>query len=169
MENILKSYAGRTADGQAYLTKLLNGKILSQQERDVINYLCSTFTSTGKYPTEVLLADKHPVFEPLIPQGKVLPDNDLEIYIAEFVTKRRNLETSRRLMEVASKVTDQGFDSKALGDIKALYEENGNEIKVPKRTLQTMKDAYEEKKNKPTGLLTGVKEIDDAIGGMVLS
>lgn len=153
-----------------YIEELLSEEfenIISESERDMLEYLKKKFDNTGKFPSEDYFIEEFPEYEvPLERLDEGLSMHDLDMHYRELVNERTKKQIQREAMREVSKVSDEGFTDEINQKLRDLYKisrDSANDWEIFK--FGDIRKIYEQKKEKPIGLQTFVKEIDENIGG----
>lgn len=181
MINILKSSLGKSDPYYVdYLTLLLEeasnykknykiDNILSKTETKVIKFIIKSFEVSGETPSIHLFEqafEEDGLQKGVLESGVEIDINDFRVYIFNFIDNRVNKYISGRLEELNEIVRKQGISDEIAQEFTKLTAlSNRNKAKDIEIEIQSKQD-YENKKLRPVGLKTGIKEIDDKIGGM---
>lgn len=92
--------------------------------------------------------------------------NDIRSHTLNVARRRIKKGTSERISELSSKVKSEGFSDKIYDEITRLKNLNDSVEDVEIDIVLDSKGIYEEMKKRPGGMLTGIKEVDERIGGM---
>lgn len=169
MENILKSMAGKTED--KCIASLLDPEkkdLISPQEKEVLQFMYDSYKNSGIFPSVDMISSKFVEYKIPLEKATVLSDSDIKVEYSNLIKTRQNLNTSRKLMQIASDVTKNGISYEQLDEIRSCYDIGDSEADVVDNTNspESFKEFYNQKKNQPVGLLTYIKQIDNAIGGI---
>lgn len=172
MDILIKNILGTENESyMKYIDELLTEeykKILSENEKEMFKYLKTKYENTGKFPTEDYFVEEFPEYEvPLDRINKKLNMHDLDMHYREIIFDRSKKQIQREAMKEISKVSDEGFTDEINQKLNELYKisrEADEDWDI--FSLEDFKKVYEEKKKKPIGLQTFVKEIDEKIGGL---
>lgn len=137
---------------------------LSSIETQYMDYLLKCKSDLGVFPTEEVFKEKFPETTHIL-DTPVL-NSSLEFLIKDFQDRRRKQEASRMLMDLASKVTEEGVKESDLDEINSLLTTSKASLATSVYSFDEYIQEYKETKDKPTGLLTYVEEVDSLIGGM---
>lgn len=171
MEVLIKTILGKTSDTYLkYIEDLLSEErleILSEQEKEMIEYLKVTYEESEKFPTEDYFLKQFPEYSVPLDVAETLEIHDLDIHYRKMVKKRSKQLISRKVMQVASKITDEGFSDEVNEELNEIYKLN-REVDLDDSVfdLSVIKEIYERKKNQPLGIQTYINEVDEKIGGM---
>ena len=148
------------------LEDLLSADI-TDTEKEYIDYILKSKTELSMLPTERAFIDKFPETEVFLEKQDIISDNDIEFAIRELIRDRKAFEAGKQLMTLASQVSNKGLCEEDLEKLRDMIDSDNNiEISKSSYSFKEFHKQYEETKDKPTGLLTFVNEIDDMIGGM---
>ena len=140
--------------------------ILKDQEKKYFEYLLNSFDSSGAFPGKDL-------FEMVFPETKggfaktvEIPITDLRVYIFNVIDARLNDYVHDSISKLNQRVKDEGINQEISDEFSRLETlSNRNKVREVELDIDSKKE-YELKKLRPTGLQTGIKEIDNRIGGM---
>lgn len=139
-------------------------KLLTKNEKSYIEYLIKSFEDSGVVPSLDLFEKVYPETAGQFVNCVVV--DDLRNYVFNLLDKRVNNYISERLAVLNKDVRDYGITVEITDEfnrLQALSNRNKAkdiEIKLDART------EYESKKLRPSGLQTGIREVDSRIGGM---
>ena len=85
---------------------------LSELEVQYVDYLIKSYDGVGRFPTKNIFLSKFPECEQMLSNARVFNGKDLNFYVEEFMEKRRARQISSEIMDIASKVMEQGLDEK---------------------------------------------------------
>lgn len=143
--------------------------VLSDVERKFLDYIISSFESSGETPSKDLFIK---VFSDEIPlehefdSAVEIGINDFRVYIFNLIDRRVNRYISERLDVLNQKVKDTGITDEIAQEFTKLTSlSNRNKAKDIDIEINS-REEYDLKKERPVGLITGIPEIDDKIGGM---
>lgn len=143
--------------------------VLSDVERKFLDYIISSFESSGETPSKDLFIK---VFSDEIPlehefdSAVEIGINDFRVYIFNLIDRRVNKYISERLDVLNQKVKDTGITDEIAQEFTKLTSlSNRNKAKDIEIEINS-REEYNLKKERPVGLITGIPEIDDKIGGM---
>lgn len=142
--------------------------LLSPQEVSYLSFIRDSYNNSGQYPSTELI---HNTFTELSFKDslgnsiKPLSSQDLLVYTSNFLTKRTNLHHSQVLMKLATSVSQKGITDQDIESIRSLIPNSVN-VQSTISSVQLFQDFYNDKKNKPQGIITNIKEIDNSIGGL---
>jgi KaiC/GvpD/RAD55 family RecA-like ATPase len=159
MYTIIKSVLDRPAeDVQSFLEQILKSEhVLTTEEKEFFELLHATLPS-GTTPTEELFLE----------DSTRLSVQDARAKFAVVTGERNRNRLANTLNAIASEVAEQGLTDAANEKLRRLRGQHRTrqDTLVPYDALPTVREIYEERKNRRAGLYTFVKEIDEAIGGM---
>lgn len=167
MKNIIQSVLNTNDDEKIQLLEvLLSEADLNNKDREIISYLVSAYNKFDKTPTHALLLEEFPECEAILQGAKPFATyDDLEFYAKKFMHQRKSLKTSMSLMDIASKVQQQGLKQEDIEQLQDMVDTEDAEIPRNSYDFSTFRDYYAIMKNQPKGLLTGVSEVDALIHG----
>lgn len=144
--------------------------VLSDVERKFMDFIIKSYEVSGETPSLdlfVKMFSEYPVEDDLR-IAEEIGINDFRVYIFNLIDKRVNKYIANRLDELNAKVKSDGItDDIAQEFTKLTSLSNRNKAKDINIEIDS-KQEYDNKKLRPVGLVTGIPEIDDKIGGMSL-
>jgi replicative DNA helicase len=159
LENIL-------VENEFYRSK--NIKLLHDSEVDIFEFMIMSFNNSSKFPDKSYLEMNFPNIKGAIDS---LPDilelDGLLVYRRNKIAIRLNEKIHGKINEYNQKILEEGVTEELwekLEELKRLSV-NINDDEVVGKELDIRK-IYEEKMQRPLGMITGIKEVDDKIGGM---
>jgi len=142
--------------------------VLSDVERKFMDFIIKSYEVSGETPSLDLfikMFSEYPVEDDLR-VAEEIGINDFRVYIFNLIDKRVNKYIANRLDELNAKVKSDGItDDIAQEFTKLTSLSNRNKAKDINIEIDS-KQEYDNKKLRPVGLVTGIPEIDDKIGGM---
>lgn len=142
--------------------------VLSDVERKFMDFIIKSYEVSGETPSLdlfVKMFSEYPVEDDLR-IAEEIGINDFRVYIFNLIDKRVNKYIANRLDELNAKVKSDGItDDIAQEFTKLTSLSNRNKAKDINIEIDS-KQEYDIKKLRPVGLVTGIPEIDDKIGGM---
>lgn len=142
--------------------------VLSDVERKFMDFIIKSYEVSGETPSLdlfVKMFSEYPVEDDLR-IAEEIGINDFRVYIFNLIDKRVNKYIANRLDELNAKVKSDGItDDIAQEFTKLTSLSNRNKAKDINIEIDS-KQEYDNKKLRPVGLVTGIPEIDDKIGGM---
>lgn len=142
--------------------------VLSDVERKFMDFIIKSYEVSGETPSLdlfVKMFSEYPVEDDLH-IAEEIGINDFRVYIFNLIDKRVNKYIANRLDELNAKVKSDGItDDIAQEFTKLTSLSNRNKAKDINIEIDS-KQEYDNKKLRPVGLVTGIPEIDDKIGGM---
>lgn len=142
--------------------------VLSDVERKFMDFIIKSYEVSGETPSLdlfVKMFSEYPVEDDLR-VAEEIGINDFRVYIFNLIDKRVNKYIANRLDELNAKVKSDGItDDIAQEFTKLTSLSNRNKAKDINIEIDS-KQEYDNKKLRPVGLVTGIPEIDDKIGGM---
>lgn len=143
--------------------------VLSDVERKFLDYIISSFESSGETPSKDLFIkvfNDEFSLEHEFDNAVEIGINDFRVYIFNLIDRRVNKYISERLDVLNQKVKDTGITDEIAQEFTKLTSlSNRNKAKDIEIEINS-KEEYNLKKERPVGLITGIPEIDDKIGGM---
>lgn len=178
MRNILLSCFGKTDKSyEEYLSLLVEEsdnykaqykiEVLKDKEREYIEYLLSCYTNSSQFPTkDLFLLMYSELGMDAFNGAQEIPLNDLRVYIFNWIDSRTNIYINKRIDYLNKTIKSKGITDEIKEELDEL-ERISNRNKVQDINIDIDINAiYQEKKLKPQGMLTGIKAIDEKIGGM---
>lgn len=142
--------------------------VLSDVERKFMDFIIKSYEVSGETPSLdlfVKMFSEYPVEDDLR-VAEEIGINDFRVYIFNLIDKRVNKYIANRLDELNAKVKSDGItDDIAQEFTKLTSLSNRNKAKDINIEIDS-KQEYDNKKLRPVGLVTGIPEVDDKIGGM---
>lgn len=166
MKNILKSIFDSSMNDHLILIEDLLSVQLSELESQYIDYLLKCFDSVGRFPTENIFISKYPETETMLKNAQVFTGKDLNFYVDEFIEKRKAKQLSSEIIDIASKVTEQGLTEEDIIKLQSKIKDKGKQVDESSYSFANFIDTYKHNKIKKVGLKTGVNYVDDIIGGL---
>ena len=143
--------------------------VLSDVERRFLDYIISSFESSGETPSKDLFIkvfNDEFSLEHEFDNAVEIGINDFRVYIFNLIDRRVNKYISERLDVLNQKVKDTGITDEIAQEFTKLTSlSNRNKAKDIEIEINS-REEYNLKKERPVGLITGIPEIDDKIGGM---
>lgn len=142
--------------------------VLHEQERIYFDFIIQSFNSSGQTPSRDLFCKMFPETKTFLEDPGIVEIslNDLRVYIFNLVDLRVNDYISKRIEELNKKVKSIGITTEIADEFQRLQKlSNRNKAKDIDIYINGRAN-YEELKLRPSGMETGIKDIDDKIGGM---
>lgn len=165
MKKILKTILSMK-DVEIDLLESLLGASISETEKEYVDFIYKSKVELSMLPTEDVFIDKFPETEVFLERADKIAEESLEFAIRELIRDRKSFEAGKSLMNLASKVSTGGLREADLEGLRDLIDVENVELAKASYSFREYRKQYEDTKNKPTGLLTFVNEVDDLIGGM---
>ena len=157
LEVILKSI---DLEDSVLLEPILNSPEVDNLDKEAIRKYLKLMEISGR-PSTLLLEKEIPgrnfELEPI--EKELLPE-----YIEIFLFNKKNLNTSKSLMELSAKVRAEGLDEKVIKKLTDL-----TKVDHVKREFVNIRDTFVEKYENSeynVGIPIGIKFIDDMVGGI---
>lgn len=157
LEVILKSI---DLEDSALLNPILKSKEVDSQEKNVIKKYLKLLEISGK-PSVPLLEKEIPgrnfELDPI--EKEALPD-----YIQLYLYSKKNLEASKNLMELSSRIRSEGLNEQIVDELSKLTKSD-----VVQHKFTNIKNDYVdryENQEYSVGIPTGVNFIDEMVGGI---
>jgi replicative DNA helicase len=141
--------------------------LLNDKEIELIQFMLKSFENSGQFPNKSLFQANFPDL-PLgtfidIPE---LPLDDYRVYISNMVNKRTNRQVSKKVLGLNKIIEEEGFTEELMEEIEE-YRKMSNKSKSKTVNIDfNFHDVYKEKLTRPRGLTSGIKAVDEKIGGM---
>lgn len=173
MISVLKSILGKSQGEVQSILEMIQApetqKLLSDQEKDYYKFISDTVKASTMSPSEELFLAKFSEYT--VPfkkeENKALSLSDALVQLSVVLRKRKNQKVSSELMKMATSVMENGLTREDADKINSLVQEESlDEEKDVTRSAEDFKEFYQKKKELPAGLVFGVKEIDDKVGGV---
>ena len=144
--------------------RILN--LLRDKEEDVIEFLLKSYRGSGYFPSQNLLEMQFPELKGELDNVQVIPITDFRVYLFNFLDSRVNSYIHDRMAQLNEQVKKKGITEEITKEFDKLQKiSNRNKAKDVDINIDS-KSVYNEMKLKPLGLITGIKSIDERIGGM---
>lgn len=157
LEVILKSVS---LEDKNLLTPILKSKEVDQSDKDTINKYFKLLEITGN-PSVLMLEKEMPgrnfEVEPI--EKEMIPD-----YIQLYLYNRKNLEASKNLMELSSRVRSEGLTENIVNELSKLTKSDVVQHEFVD-IRNTFIDRYENQEFS-VGIPTGITFIDEMVGGI---
>ena len=165
MKNILKSVFDSSMNDHLILIEDLLSIPLSELENQYLDYLLKCFNDVGRFPTENVFINKFPECEAMLKNAKVFLDKDLTFYVDEYIEKKKALQISSEIIDIASKVSERGLTEDDILRLQSKIKDKSKQIENDAYSLIDFSSIYERNKVKKIGLSSCVNYVDDIIGG----
>ena len=146
----------------------VNG-VLHEKEREYFDFIIKSFQGSGVTPSQQLFCDMFPELKSQFADTSdiiEIKSSDMRVYIFNLVDARVNEYVSKRIGERNIKVRTEGITTEISSEFDRLQKlSNRNKAKDIDISISG-KDNYSSLKLRPLGMVTGIKAIDDKIGGM---
>lgn len=140
--------------------------ILSNSEKRYINYIIDSFESSGKTPGKELFEMVFEETKDSFEDSVSIPLSDLRVYIYNLIDFRVKNYISDKFLELSKASKEYGITPEIEDEFNTLNSlSNRNKVKDIDINIDSKKE-YENMKLRPKGMKTGIKSIDDKIGGM---
>ena len=143
--------------------------VLHEKEREYFDFIIKSFQGSGTTPSQKLMCDMFPELKTQFMDTTGITEissSDLRVYIFNLVDARVNEYVSKRIAELNIKVRESGITSEIASEFDKLQKlSNRNKAKDIDISIDG-KENYTNLKLRPLGMVTGIKAIDDKIGGM---
>ena len=169
MKNIIKSIGGKESQDLRELVEetISNNKILFNDfEQAIFNKVIETYDEIGIFPTIDNLEGEFPSIKQLMSNAEEFDFNSLKVYIKGYLNNKKKLVSSQKFMELASEVSATGFTDEIFDKVSELYMVGKDYDDNIEEGIGDIENIYNSKKGLSLGIKTGIKEIDDIIGGM---
>lgn len=166
MKNILNSIFDSSMQDHLILLEDVLTIQLSELEAQYIDYLIKSFDGVGRFPTKIIFLSKFPECEQMLSKAQYYNGKDLKFYVDEFIEKRRAKQISSEIMDIASKVIDEGLDEEDILKLQSKIKDKNKQVEEDNYSLTSFNELYQRNKIKKVGLSTGVNYVDDIIGGL---
>lgn len=174
---IIKSLFGADVGDATELLDILldpqNSQYYSKTELEYINWFSTSINGTQckAMPGETFFIQNYPDLEFQLNRETALNITDLTTYIHAYIKERRALTESKVLMDIAGKVQAGTATDEDLYKATELRhtDVNVSADKDAVGTLDNLLNEIDEHSKLPQGIMTGLAEIDETIGGLVPS
>ena len=152
-----------------YLKNFKVKGVLHEKEREYFDFIIKSFQGSGSTPSQKLFCDMFPEAKTqFVDTSQIIEikPGDMRVYIFNLVDARVNEYVSKRIAELNIKVREGGITSEISSEFERLQNlSNRNKAKNINISISG-RDNYNNLKLRPLGMVTGIKAIDDRIGGM---
>lgn len=136
---------------------------LTEQETRYLNELIKDHAVTGQMSHPDTFLRNHPELKPSMEHTKPITPSETQHHIAVLLNKRNRQRISTELMTLANDVLDDGVTYDVVDKLHSIQpetpeDEEGSELSLYER--------YKARKEKSLGIVTGIPEIDNIIGGI---
>ena len=178
MKNIIKSCFGKSDPAykeylEMFITESDNYKknfkvlnVLKDEEKKFFDYIIQSYESSGVIPNESLFVLNFPDVAGQFDNANEIPISDLRVYIFNLIDYRVNDYIHDRIEELNKQVKTKGLTAEISTEFDRLQKiSNRNKARNVEISINS-KEIYDEMKSKPIGLQTGIKALDEKLGGM---
>jgi hypothetical protein len=149
-----------------YVSNFRIPSLISDDEKDIMQYIISSWESSGFTPDLLLLETAFPKAKGSFAGITELPATSLRVYMFNIIDDRVNRYIHDRMAKLNETVRDKGITSEITDEFDKLQRmSNRNKAKEISLNIDS-KAVYDEMKLRPLGMRTGIKAIDEKIGGM---
>ena len=144
--------------------------VLHDTEIDYIEFLVKSYDQAGKFPSYTLFCQNYPdaikSFTAASGQIQIILPGDMRNYIFQIIDARVNDYIARRMENLNKIIRAKGVTKEISEEIERLQGlSNRNQARHVDIKIDG-KANYEALEGRPIGMTTGIKAIDDKIGGM---
>ena len=167
MKNILKSVLDTTDNEriEALEELISNCPHLTDIELSYIDFIMKSYTDIGQTPTLNIMLSNFPELENSLPDAKYLEINDLLYSIKSLINQRKTKIASLNIMDLASKISNRGITENDIEALREFIPDEVTSVNEKAYDFRYFKDKYIKDKDKPTGLITNIAQVDELIGG----
>ena len=155
-------------EAENYINKLKIPDIIKDKEKEYFDFILKCYHNSGSTPSKTLLVQNFPELDGVFEASNAIEisSSDLRVYIFQLIDARVNKYISKRMDQLNGIVKDHGITEEIADEFNRLQKiSNRNKAKDIRIDIDA-RSIYNDMKNKPLGLKTGIKAIDDKIGGM---
>lgn len=156
-------------EAENYKTVLKVPDVLHEKEKGILDWLIKCFDLSGTMPTIDLFVAQYPELKDYFAETSSIVEiktNDLRVYIFNLIDFRVNDYISKRMAQLNEKVKEVGITQEIQTELERLQKlSNRNKAKNVELNISG-RENYQSLKLRPEGMKTGIKAIDDNIGGM---
>lgn len=154
------------SEAETYKKELKLDVVLSKKEKEYFNFIIKSYEISKRTPSKDLFERNFIETTGQFDNAKEISPNDLKVYIFNLIDLRVNRYVKIEMEKLSNKIATQGITSEIADEFDRLRSlSNRNKAKNIDIHIDSRKE-YDSMKEKPYGLQTGIKEIDDKIGGM---
>lgn len=167
MINIFASMLGKTdAEYGNLLSQTFDmyPDLYTKQEKEILRELSEDYKVTGQYSDPQAFRRQHPEMSSALDHAKVIDLSEVKHYLLSLSEKRTRQQVSQKLMVIANEVLDEGLTYEHLETIHGLPVRE--DLEVQEEEPLSFAERYAKRKTSSLGIQTGIKEIDDLIGGI---
>lgn len=170
MKNVIKSLINRTDSSYVEILEDLVStcKHITDKELEYFDFILKSFNDLDQTPTETVLIQTFPELEITLANAKTLSVDDLAYHVKSLINSRKAKMASLSIMDLASKIEKEGLSDNDIESLKEYIPDTVENINENAYDFSFFKKKYIEDKNKPTGLLTGVEQVDEIVGGLTI-
>lgn len=144
--------------------------VLHDTEIEYIEFLIKNYDMAGKFPSYTLFCQNYPdavkSFTAASGQIQIILPNDMRNYIFQVIDARVNDYISRRIDSLNKVIRAKGVTKEIAEEMERLQGlSNRNQARHVDIKIDG-KANYDALRSRPTGMVTGIKAIDEKIGGM---
>lgn len=140
--------------------------IIADIEEKIFEFMLSCYNNSNQFPSKNLLYMNFPELQGQLDNAKIIPITDMRVYMFALLDNRVNRYIHDRMNQLNIIVKDKGITQEISDEFDKLQKiSNRNKAKNVSIDLNA-KAVYEEMKLRPLGLITGIRAIDERIGGM---
>lgn len=169
MKNIIKSIGGKeSVDLKELIDETIsqNKVLFSDFELGIFEKVITTYNEIGIFPTIENLESDFPTIKQMMSNAEEYEFNSLKVYIKSYLNNKKKIVVSQKFMELSSEVSDTGFTDDIYDRVSELYMVGKDYDENIEEGIGDIESIYNSKKGTSLGIKTGIKEIDDVIGGM---
>lgn len=142
--------------------------VLKDTERDYFDFIIRCWESSGCTPDSALFEGTFPETQGAFVPGNVsdIPVNNLRVYMFNIIDNRINAYIHDTMASLNNTVKKHGITQEISREFDRLQQlSNRNKSRDIDINIDS-KAVYEDMKLRPLGMVTGIKKIDERIGGM---
>lgn len=178
MKNIINSCLEKTDSAysdylEMFVTEATNYQknfrivnIISDEEIKIFEFMQTCYQNSGQFPSKNLMYMNFPEISGMLDNATDIPINDFRVYMFALLDNRVNKYIHDRMEQLNIIVKDKGITQEISDEFDKLQKiSNRNKAKNISLDVNA-RETYNQMKLRPLGLVTGIKAIDERIGGM---
>lgn len=140
--------------------------ILKDEEKNYLDFITKCYYNSGSTPDLTLFEMNFPECKGQFANVQEIPLGSLRVYLFELIDHRVNRYIHERIAKLNDEVKSKGITTEITNEFDRLQKlSNRNKARDVDININA-KNVYDEMKLHPPGLKTGIKTIDEKIGGM---
>lgn len=165
-DEIVREYLQQLLDSHNLYKTKHKIVVLTVKEIEFIEFLLVSFRNSGQMPSEDLFVTNFPEVSGSFNGIPVMPIDDFRVYVGNLISKRVNKNISKEILAVQQEIEQKGISDELMQRLNTLHKlSNMNKTKDIDLDID-FQTYYEEKRQKPIGMIFGIPELDEKIGGL---